>query len=309
MNTLQKLDTKRSPMKSAFTAPSNEEMTPAKSDLMLSLPKTPLSPSKRLPPAATFTNEYAMDKGLLAPTPEKENVLHVTPNNELTAPMPPSAPIKNSLSVNQTLYPNAQPDPKKLKPSNSFTKVQRPSSPPSSMCKLSDTTPSHELKQNEFKPNERGDDVFAMPATTDASAINKSNAFGSFTNEKDNRSTIVSTNTESNDTPKSNSPFGFNMDGNSPMGFLASGSAFGGESGFGTGAGFGDGSPFTGNSDFGAGSGFDTGPAFGGSGAGSGFGGSDAGSGFGGSTFGGSAGFGASGDNSNFNSGFGGFNF
>merc|ERR1719295_1517539 len=288
MNTLQKLDTKRS----------NEEMTPAKSDLMLSLPKTPLSPSKRLPPAATFTNEYAMDKGLLAPTPEKENVLHVTPTNELTAPMPPSAPIKNSPSVNQILYPNAQPDPKKLKPSNSFTKVQRPSSPPSSMGKLSDTTPSsHELKQNEFKPNERGDDVFAIPATTDASAINKNNAFGSFTNENDNQPMIPSTNTESNNASKSNSPFGFNMDSNSPMGFLASGSAFGGESGFGTGAGFGDGSPFTGNSDFGAGSGFD---------AGSGFGGSGAGSSFGDSTFGGSAGFGASGDNSNFNSGFGG---
>merc|ERR1712038_1235876 len=250
INTLQRLDTRSNEEK----IQSIEELTPAKSDnIMLTLPKTPVSPSKRLPGVPVFANEYAMDKGLLAPTPEKENVLHLTPTKEKVSAVPPS-PIKASSEENLETCANVQPDSKKLKPSNSFTKVQRPTSPPSMMGDLSNTGKIQNERENEVStPGASGDATFTKP-----------NSAGSLPSVK-------STEAENKSVSASNSPFGFNFDGNSPLGFAASGSA----SGFGG----------TGSNDFGSGSGF------------------------GGSTFGGSTGFGASGDNSNFSSGFGGFNF
>jgi len=293
INTLQRLDTRSNEEK----IQSIEELTPAKSDnIMLSLPKTPVSPSKRLPGVPVFTNEYAMDKGLLAPTPEKDNVLHLTPTKEKISVVPQS-PIKAASVENQETCANIQPDSKKLKPSNSFTKVQRPTSPASMMGDLSNTGKIQNERENEVStPTASGDATFTKPDSAGSLPSGKSI-------EAENKSVS-----------ERNSPFGFNFDGNSPLGFAASGSAFGGETGFGGGSGFGDGTPFTGSTDFSAGSGFGGTGSNNDFGTVSGFGGTGSndfgsGSGFGGSTFGGSTGFGASGDNSNFSSGFGGFNF
>lgn len=86
MKTQQRLDVKGSLAK--FQSMRNAghsqiEVTPSKSNLKLALPKTPvsmLSKQTNLPPAKTPTMQFPMNKGLLAPTPEKEDTNECHPN-------------------------------------------------------------------------------------------------------------------------------------------------------------------------------------------------------------------------------------
>merc|ERR1711881_35939 len=128
------------------------EVTPSKSNLKLALPKTPvsmLSKQTNLPQAKTPTMQFPMNKGLLAPTPEKKDtVMNVTPTKQvMSTPMTPKPPTKNHISqlANSRSIQNidsnitseisleskagateTQPESKKLKPSHSFTKCQKP---------------------------------------------------------------------------------------------------------------------------------------------------------------------------------------
>lgn len=285
----------KTPMKNTLTTANKAEITPVKSNFMLSLPKTPVSSVSncQIVESKSLTSEYAMNKGLLAPTPEKDNVLHITPTKEIESmPIAPSAPVKVTQD-NQFLSVNSQPDSKKLKPSNSFTKVQKPMSPRSIKDTPSNAAPQ-ETNQTKPMPNERGDEAAFSSAVMSGDATIRKTNLHQMPTQKDNLGAIETVTPQKDDTSKRASPFGFNFGGDSAMEFAGTGSAFGGDTGFNSGSGFGDGSQFAGSAEFGSGSGF---------------GGSDFGespSGFGGAS---PAGFGASGDNSNFGSGFGGFNF
>lgn len=306
MNTLSKLAPRNNgaiqglrnstPLINTIVTANKSEITPTKSNFMLSLPKTPISSLNKGNgvESKTFTNEYAMDKGLLAPTPEKENALSVTPTKNLVSmPVAPSAPVKAPQDP-QYSSANPQPDSKKLKPSNSFTKVVRPMSPRSTKVPQPDA-PSHETKQSGPKPNERGDvTVFSSALTPDDASI-KTNPVQQISNQKDNQGAIATINAQKEDTSKEGSPFGFGFGGDSPIGFGTSESAFG-DSGFSSGSAFGDGSQFTTSTEFDVGSGFGE----------SNFGASSSGFGAADDT---SSGFGAAGDSAGFGSGFGGFNF
>merc|ERR1711994_623635 len=91
--------------------------------------------------------------------------------------------------------------------------------------------------------NERENEV-SIPAASGDVTFTKPDSAGSLPSVK-------SIEAENKSVSARNSPFGFNFDGNSPLGFAASGSAFGGETGFGGGSGFG-GSTFGGSTGFGA---------------------------------------------------------
>lgn len=313
-NTLQKLDTKSTAgnlLGLRYTTPMKKtthtaEVTPVKSKFINTLPKTPISminKSKSMLLPSSSAKDYAMNKGLLAPTPEKanvlsvinkgllaptpekENVLNVTPpTQKLPTPATPSAPIKNSPAVSTCIATN-QPDSKKLKPSNSFTKVQKPLSPPCSGQQIkANTTASNMVSSIPKKPNERGEGMDATLSRVESTDVKQNEVkdhalpHGGILKEPQAPMTIE----EPEKASQGTSPFGFDFAGEPPFGESGT---FGIGQGFG-GAGFGDDAGFRGGSGFG--------------------GGSD----FGGSDFGGSAGFGAgSGDSTNFSSGFGGFNF
>lgn len=305
MNTLQKLETKSSvgnvqnfrhitPLKKTISTAYTGEVTPVKTNFISSLPKTPISminKSKSMILPSSKNKDFGMNKGLLAPTPEKENVLNVTPPKQiLPAPATPSAPIKNSPALpNRISMASNQPDPKKLKPSNSFTKVQKPLSPQHSVTQqptMPGTTTCKVVSSTPKKPNERGDyedAKFPRVGNTDLNQHPVKNAlmFGSM--GTDSPTANVGDNQEK--LSQDSSPFG---------GFDFPGGATFGENGtFGSGQAFGDGQAFGGETGFNAGDGFAGESNF-----------------EGGSAFGGSAGFGsASGDSTSFSSGFGGFNF
>merc|ERR1719507_1074716 len=112
-------------------------------------PISMLSKQTNLPSAKTPTMQLPMNKGLLAPTPEKKDtVMNVTPTKQvISTPMTPKPPTKNHISqlANSRSIQNidsnitsaisleskagateTQPESKKLKPSHSFTKCQQP---------------------------------------------------------------------------------------------------------------------------------------------------------------------------------------
>lgn len=335
VNTIQKLDTKgglgklqglrtSTPLKTTFPSNAKNESTPIKTDFIRTLPKTPISminksKSMILTTAATkstASSVYPMNKGLLAPTPEKVNVLNVTPTKQMILPtITPSAPIKNSPLNNRVILNAAstahagnvlgrtegvsgsQPESKKLKPSNSFTQVHKPLNPQTldQGQKINTSSPLSDKTCNTKKPNESGDIEEATFSKMDRPEFDEtptkiSNALPYEGIKKDSPVTMAVGGNPNDRKSNDESPFGFDF---------AGGSSFGGNGEFGIEAGFGSQSEFSGGAGFGGGSGF---------GATSGFGG---GSDFVGSAFGGaSAGFGSSGDHSpSFSSGFGGFNF
>lgn len=293
MNTFQKLDTKSAvgnlqsfrhitPMKKSIATAYTAEVTPVKTNFISSLPKTPISmvnKSKSMILPTSANKDFAMNRGLLAPTPEKENVLNVTPPKQiLPTPVTPSAPIKNLPALpNRISMASNQPESKKLKPSNSFTKVQKPLSPQNSFAQQAATpatAASQMVSTTPKKPNERGDYEDAKFTGVDSIGIGKGSPAPIAVDER-----------EKDQSSQSSSPFGgFNFPGGPP---------FGEDGTFGVGQGFGGGQGFSSETGFSGEPGFAAESNFGG-----------------GSTFGGSAGFGsASGDSSNFSSGFGGFNF
>lgn len=194
-----------------------------------------------------------------------------------------------STSNNSINVASNQPSPKKLKPSNSFTKVQKSFSPQRPTAQQTNACTASNLESSAPKqPNECGDYEDTTFLRINNTGLNKTpvkenNAlqFGSI--EGPSESPITVDEREKEKMSQGSSPFGYGFPG-AP--------SFGEDGTFGVGQAFGDGPGFGGETGFSGGSGF--------------AGGSD----FGGSAFGGSAGFGAaSGDSSNFTSGFGGFNF
>merc|ERR1719361_2122379 len=147
MKTQQRLDVKGSLAK--FQSMRNAghsqiEVTPSKSNLKIALPKTPvsmLSKQTNLPSAKTPTMQFPMNK---------DTVMNVTPTKQvMSTPMTPNPPTKNHISqlANSRSIQNiasnitseisldskvgataTAPDSKKLKPSHSFTKCQKPNS-------------------------------------------------------------------------------------------------------------------------------------------------------------------------------------
>jgi len=296
MKTQQRLDVKGSLAK--FQSMRNAghsqiEVTPSKSNLKLALPKTPvsmLSKQTNLPQAKTPTMQFPMNKGLLAPTPEKKDtVMNVTPTKQvMSTPMTPNPPTKNHISqlANSRSIQNiasnitseisldskagataTAPDSKKLKPSHSFTKCQKPN--------------SLEVK----KPNECGDSQQPVLTRLDKaiempSKVNSELAYGT---GKTSEITIADgKSSNQNSGPKGDTPFEFNFagstfgengafemesnfsgaDSNSQEGGFGGGSGFDFSSGaafgsdgadcFGSGEGtdFGKSNPFAGDGDF-----------------------------------------------------------
>jgi hypothetical protein len=234
--------------------------------------------------------QFPMNKGLLAPTPEKKDtVMNVTPTKQvMSIPMTPNPPTKNHISqlANSRSIQNIAsnitseisldskagatamaPDSKKLKPSHSFTKCQKPN--------------SLEVK----KPNECGDSQQPVLTRLDKaiempSKVNSELAYGT---GKTSEITIADgKSSNQNSGPTGDSPFEFSFakstfgengafemesnfsgaDSNSQEGGFGGGSGFDFSSGaafgsdgadcFGSGEGtdFGESNPFAGDGQF-----------------------------------------------------------
>jgi len=233
--------------------------------------------------------QFPMNKGLLAPTPEKKDtVMNVTPTKQvISTPMTPNAPTKNHISQlansrsiqNIASNPTSEisldskagttetpPDSKKLKPSHSFTKCQKPN--------ILEVKKPNECGDSQQSVLTKLDKVIEMPskATTEL-------AYGTGTSE------ITIANDKSskqNSGPQGDSPFEFNFaestfgengafemesnfsgaDSNSQEGGFGGGSGFDFSSGaafgsdgadcFGSGEGtdFGKSNPFAGDGEF-----------------------------------------------------------
>merc|ERR1719242_307474 len=244
MKTQQRLDVKGSLAK--FQSMRNAghsqiEVTPSKSNLKQALPKTPvsmLSKQTNLPPAKTPTMQFPMN---------------VTPTKQvMSTPMTPNPPTKNHISQLsnsrsiQNIASNitseisldskagataTAPDSKKLKPSHSFTKCQKPT--------------SLEVK----KPNECGDSQQPVLTRLDKaiempSKVNSELAYGI---GKTSEITIADgKSSNQNSGPKGDTPFEFKFAGSTfgENGVFEMESNFSGgdsnsqESGFGGGSGF-----------------------------------------------------------------------